>query len=136
MTIRTYLELSVLSTFEDRYNYLKLGGVVGNSTFGFDRYINQLFYRSVEWKQVREFVIVRDQGCDLGIPGYEVNGSVLVHHINPMDSEDISNNLEWILDPNFLITTTQDTHNAIHYGNRSLIEKKLIERQPGDTKLW
>lgn len=136
MTIKRYSELCSFGTFEDRFDYLKLGGLVGDSTFGFDRYINQMFYRSQEWKNVRQFVIVRDNGCDLGLKGHEINGGVLVHHINPMSIDDITNNLEWILDPEFLITTTQETHNAIHYGDRSLIAKKFVERSPGDTRLW
>lgn len=136
MTIKTYRELCRFSTFEERFEYLKLGGVVGNSTFGFDRYLNQMFYRSSEWKQIRNEVIVRDNGCDLGIPGYEINGGVLVHHINPIASDDITEHLDWILDPEYLITTTHDTHNAIHYGNSSLLGSKMVERKPGDTKLW
>lgn len=136
MKIRTYLELIEFETFEDRFDYLQLGGSVGRSTFGFDRYINQAFYRSKEWKDVRRHVILRDNGCDLAVEGFEINGGVLIHHINPMDEEDVINHEAWILDPNFLITTTQATHNAIHYGDRSQLPIRLVERTPGDTKLW
>jgi hypothetical protein len=134
--IKTYSELTRFYTFEDRLEYLFLPGMVGESTFGFDRYINQKFYTSKEWKDIRHYVIVRDEGCDLGIPGYEINGSVVIHHINPMASDDIVHGESWILDPEYLITTTKDTHNAIHYGNRSIIRPKYVERFPGDTKLW
>jgi len=133
---KTYTELRKLRTFEERYAYLRLGGAVGVQTFGFDRYINQAFYGSREWSQVRDLVIVRDEGCDLGIPGREIHDSLLVHHINPMSSDDIVHDAEWILDPNFLITTTKRTHNAIHYGDQSLLLVEFAERRPGDTKLW
>lgn len=136
MRIRSYSELRKLDTFEDRFEYLKLGGSVGHSTFGFDRYINQAFYASSEWSSIRRDVIIRDNGCDLGIEGYEINGALLVHHINPMDSNDIAHGEEWILDSNYLITTTKLTHNAIHYGTQSHLPPKLIVRTPGDTKLW
>jgi hypothetical protein len=136
MRIKTYSELKELSTFEDRFDYLVLGGRVGEATFGFDRWINQGFYQSREWKHIRNDVVVRDNGCDLGISGYEINGALLVHHINPMDSEDIVHGEEWILNPEYLITTTKNTHNAIHYGNRDLIPKPFKPRSPGDTKLW
>ena len=134
--IRTYTELNRFHTFGDRYDYLRLGGSVGVSTFGFDRYVNQSFYRSQEWQAVRRHVILRDNGCDLGSPGYEINGSLMVHHLNPLDVADITEREDWILDPEFLITTTNQTHNAIHYGDSSLLPKPLVERRPGDTKLW
>lgn len=134
--IKSYHELRRFERFEDRFEYLKLGGTVGYSTFGFDRYVNQAFYASSEWKNIRRDVIVRDNGCDLGVPGYEINGSLLIHHINPMDSEDIFHGEEWILNPEYLITTTHNTHNAIHYGDSSLLVTKFVERKPGDTKLW
>lgn len=134
--IRRYSELSRFGSFENRFDYLVIGGSVGHSTFGFDRYINQAFYTSREWKDVRREVILRDNGCDLGVRGYEINGALLVHHMNPMESTDIIHGEEWILDPEFLITTTQLTHNAIHYGNRSQLRVPLVERKPGDTKLW
>jgi hypothetical protein len=134
--VRTYSELRRFDTFEERYEYLRLGGGVGESTFGFDRYINQAFYRSSLWKQVRNQVIVRDNGCDLGIPDRPINGSLLVHHINPMSVDDLIHHEEWVLNPEYLITTTHDTHNAIHYGDQSLLKKPFTPRQMGDTKLW
>ena len=134
--IRTYTELSRLDTFDERYQYLKLSGVVGENTFGFDRWINQEFYRSRQWKNVRDAVIVRDNGCDLGIPGFEVYRGLLVHHMNPISMNDIEHGQEWILDPNFLITTSHRTHNAIHYGDESLLPREPIIRKLGDTKLW
>lgn len=136
MMIRTYQQLRRLDTFNERYDYLKIGGSVGHDTFGFDRYINQAFYKSVEWRDVRRHVILRDNGCDLGVRGYEINGALLVHHINPMGADDIIHNEEWILSPDFLITTTHDTHNAIHYGDSSLLRKPFVPRSPGDTRLW
>lgn len=136
MSIRTYSELSRFDTFEDRYEYLKLGGYVGEATFGFDRWINQEFYQSRQWKDVRRQVVLRDNGCDLGIRGREINGGLLVHHMNPMSSDDIVHGEEWILDPEYLITTTKDTHNAIHYGDQRLLRKPFEPRRPGDTKLW
>lgn len=136
MRTRTYSELRRLETFDERFEYLKLGGSVGHATFGFDRWINQQFYTSREWKQARRDVIIRDNGCDLGVRGYEIQGVVLVHHINPLESGDIIHGEEWILNPDYLITTTHDTHNAIHYGDRSLLPVPFVERKPGDTKLW
>lgn len=136
MSLKCYSELCQLLTFEDRYEYLRLGGGVGISTFGFDRYINQAFYTSSEWKSVRRQVIARDQGCDLGIDGYEIEKGLLVHHINPMDADDIIHFEEWILNPEYLITTSQKTHNAIHYGDRNLLPKPYLPRAYGDTKLW
>jgi hypothetical protein len=133
---RTYSELERLPTFEERYDYLRLGGSVGVSTFGFDRYINQDFYRSRDWKLTRDYVIIRDNGCDLGISGYEIHDSILVHHMNPMSADDVIHGEEWILNPEFLISTTKDTHNAIHYGDRSLLRQLFVERGPGDTRLW
>ena len=133
--IRTYSELCHFDIFDERFNYLKLGGSVGESTFGFDRHINQEFYRSYQWKQVRDFVIVRDNGCDLGVPGYEINSELVVHHMNPMTSDDIVHGEEWILDPEFLITTTKQTHNDIHYGKQTP-KPRLVVRTPGDTKPW
>lgn len=133
---RKYAELRRLFTFEERFEYLRLGGVVGTTTFGFDRYINQDFYRSRDWRSVRDQVIVRDEGCDLGVEGYEIHGNLLVHHMNPMSADDVVHGEEWILNPDFLITTTQDTHNAIHYGDKSLLKTPFVPRQPNDTKLW
>ncbi len=136
MTVRTYSELRRLDTFEERFNYLKMKGVVGESTFGFDRWINQRFYRYPEWKSIREFVIVRDEGCDLGIPGLEIHTNLLIHHINPMTVDDIKHGEDWITDPEFLITTSFRTHNAIHYGDEKLLPKSPIQRRMGDTTLW
>jgi hypothetical protein len=132
----TYSELSRLETFEERFEYLSLKGIVGEGTFGFDRWLNQGFYRSREWKQARNYVIVRDNGCDLGIPGYEIYYGLLVHHMNPISMEDISKGHKAIIDPNYLITTSLPTHNAIHFGDESLLPRGPIVRQPGDTKLW
>ncbi len=136
MKIRTYSELCQFGTFDERFAYLRLGGGVGRATFGFDRYVNQQFYTSREWQDVRSHVIVRDDGCDLGIPGYEINTELLIHHINPMNIEDIVNNREWILDPEFLITTVHNTHNAIHFGTISPYPKVVLERTPSDTIPW
>lgn len=136
MMTRTYLEMVRFDSFEERFEYLKLGGGVGRSTFGFDRYINQQFYASREWKDIRNYVILRDNGCDLGVDGYEIHDSPLIHHINPMVPEDIVHGETWILDPEFLITTTHNTHNAIHYGGESLMPRVVAERAPNDTKLW
>lgn len=133
---RSYSELRRLHTFEDRFEYLRLSGEVGSATFGFDRYINQQFYHSNEWQRARNEVIVRDNGCDLGISGYEIHGALLIHHINPMTADDIIHGEDWIFDPEYLITTTQNTHNAIHFGNDKLLPKVVISRTPNDTKLW
>jgi hypothetical protein len=135
-TIKSYRELVRLETFEDRLKYLMLHGRVGATTFGFDRHINQAFYTSYEWKRARDHVISRDNGCDLGVPGYEIYGSLLIHHINPMVADDIVHGEESIFDPNNLITTTNKTHNAIHFSDMSLINKPFVERKPGDTRLW
>lgn len=128
--MRTY------ETFEERFEYLCLAGEVGAVTFGFDRWINQHFYRSREWRDARDIVIVRDNGCDLGVAGQEIFREQLVHHINPMTPEDLSKGKAWVLDPEYLVLTCKRTHNAIHYGDASLIRKPHVERQPGDTKLW
>lgn len=136
MTIKTYSEMRRFDTFEDRFDYLRLRGAIGKATFGFDRHINQLFYKSNEWKRAREFVIVRDDGCDLGVPGYEIHGSLLIHHINPMTVDDVVHGEDWIFDPEYLITTTHNTHNAIHYSDESLLPKIVVARESGDTKLW
>lgn len=134
--IRTHRELARLDTFEERFAYLELGGVVGSATFGFDRYINQQFYVSRQWRQVRQHVIARDEGLDLGCEGYEIYDKIIIHHMNPMDAKAIQHGDPDILDPEFLITTTHRTHNAIHYGDSSLLKKPYKERQSGDTKLW
>lgn len=134
--IRTYYELRKLETFEERYRYLALHGRVGEATFGWDRWINQQFYTSVQWRQIRHRVIARDLGCDLGVGGYEIHDRLVIHHMNPMSIEDISHGDSSILDPEFLITTTHQTHNAIHYGDERLLPRPFVERRPGDTKLW
>ena len=134
--IRTYSEMRREDTFEGRYEYLKLGGEVGHSTFGFDRWINQEFYRSREWKSLRDYVIIRDSGLDLGMVDHEIHGPPLVHHVNPISVDDIASGLHWILDPEYLITTSKETHNAIHYGDSSLLRQPFKERTPNDTRLW
>jgi hypothetical protein len=134
--IRTYSELRRLRTFEERYRYLALRGDVGRSTFGFDRYINQQFYTSQQWRQVRHHIIARDEGCDLGVEGYEIFNRLVIHHMNPMIPGDIIHGEDSILDPEMLITTTHRTHNAIHFGDEKLLAKPLVPRRPGDTKLW
>lgn len=133
---KTYSEMIRHSSFEDRFEYLKLGGSVGASTFGFDRYINQEFYSSWEWKNIRRHVIIRDKGCDLAVLGHEIHTDILVHHLNPMTPNDVIHQEAWIIDPEFLICTTKNTHNAIHYGDRSLLRVPYVPRSPGDTKLW
>jgi hypothetical protein len=134
--VRRYRELKSIETFEERYKYLALRGVVGQPTFGFDRYINQQFYTSSEWRSIRHHIIVRDNGCDLGIDGYEIHDKIIIHHMNPMSADDIKHGDDDILDPEFLISTTLRTHNAIHYGDERLLPRPLVERKPGDTKLW
>lgn len=137
MKIRTYEELSKLKTFEERYEYLKLDGVVGEETFGFDRYLNQQFYKyDPDWKKVRDEVIFRDNGCDLGIEGREINGPIMVHHMNPITKDDILNRSEYLLNPNYLITTIKSTHDAIHYGSSDLLMKDPVVRSKNDTCLW
>lgn len=136
MKIRTYQELTQRTTFEERYRYLRLAGQVGVATFGYDRFINQQFYRSHEWKVVRDHVIARDLGRDLGIEGYDIHGRILVHHMNPITHDDLDKGAQTVLHPNYLITTTHNTHNAIHFGDESLLLLPPVERRPGDTKLW
>jgi hypothetical protein len=133
---RTYLELSRLTTFDERFRYLALHSSVGAATFGFDRYINQAFYTSTQWRHIRNYIIARDEGCDLGIEGYEIHHRIVIHHMNPMEVDNVVHGDEAILDPEFLITTTHKTHNAIHYGNEKLLPRPLVERRQGDTKLW
>lgn len=136
MMIRLYQELRRLETFEERFRYLELKGVVGECTFGHNRYANQKFYTSREWRDLRHDVIVRDLGCDLGIEGYEIFSRPIIHHMNPISMDDIVHRNDDILNPNYLITTTHKTHNAIHYGDESLLRKPFVERRPGDTLLW
>ena len=134
--IRTYSELITLPTFEERFRYLKLGGKVGEDTFGFDRYLNQVFYRSAKWKEIRDYVIIRDNGCDLGIEGHEIHQRILVHHMNPITKEDILRESEFLLDPEYMICTIKNTHDAIHYGDESLLITAPIERRKNDTCPW
>lgn len=134
--IRTYRELVRIPTFEERFEYLKLCGAVGQDTFGFDRYLNQKFYRSREWKQLRTAIIVRDNGCDLGIEDREIVGKIIIHHMNPISMEDIMDGTDLLLDPNYMICSSHLTHNAIHYGDASLLPKGPIERRPYDTCPW
>lgn len=134
--IRSYSEIITIDNFLDRFNYLKLGGSVGAETFGFDRYINQRFYTSREWMRVRDFVITRDFGCDLGVYGYEIYDKVYVHHMNPINANDIKMNTDILLNPEYLITTSFNTHNAIHYGDISLLDIGYNERSPNDTCPW
>lgn len=136
MRIKSYRELRRLRTFEERFEYLKLGGHVGRETFGFDRHLNQSFYLSREWKQCRNSIIVRDNACDLGIIGREIYGRIIVHHINPMTIEDIELARDCMFDPDNLICTSHNTSNAIHYGDASLLTRLPQERQKGDTQLW
>ena len=134
--IRTYSELITLPTFEERYEYLKIGGTVGEETFGFDRYLNQSFYKTKEWLRIRDHVIVRDQGCDLAMIDREIRGKILIHHMNPITKEDIVRRSKYLLDPEYLICTVKNTHDAIHYGDESLLIKAPIERQKNDTCPW
>lgn len=136
MSIRTYSELITLPTFSQRFKYLQLNGKVGKDTFGFDRYLNQKFYQSKEWKQIRDYVIVRDNGCDLGIDGYEIYGRIYIHHMNPICTKDIQMVSDYLLNPDYLITVTHQTHNAIHYGDEELFMKEPIERSKNDTCPW
>ena len=134
--IRTYSELITLPTFEERYDYLKLDGIVGAETFGYDRYLNQSFYKSKEWLRFRDDIIIRDNGCDLGIEGREIHGRVLIHHINPITVDDIIHRTKKLLDPENVITTIKRTHDAIHYGTEDLLYKEPIIRTKFDTCPW
>ena len=135
--IRTYSELVKLPTFMDRFNYLSLKGVVAEETFGFDRYLNQRFYRSREWKQLRNKIIVRDNGCDLGVAGYDIFEKIIIHHMNPLRLDDIVNSTDFLMNPEYLICVRPITHNAIHYGDESLLmANEVVERKPNDTCPW
>ena len=134
--IRSYSELRRITTFEERYKYLQLGGIVGKDTFGFDRYLNQIFYRSQKWRSIRDQVIIRDNGCDLGVEGYDIYGRILIHHMNPITLEDIEKESDFLLNPEYLICTTHNTHNAIHYGDEKLLITAPIERTKTDTCPW
>ena len=137
MMIRTYSELITLPTFEERYRYLKLDGVVGEATFGFDRYLNQLFYKSDEWRRIRDYVIVRDSGCDLAIPDREIKSQkIMIHHMNPITKQDIINRSEFLLNPEYLICTVKNTHDAIHYGDEKLLLSGPVVRTRYDTCPW
>lgn len=136
MMIKTYSELITLPTFKERFQYLKLDGVVGEETFGFDRYLNQIFYQSYEWRKIRDLVIIRDNGCDLGIEGREIRGKILIHHMNPISKSDILNRSEFLLNPEYLICTYKNTHDAIHYGDESILYQEPIERTKYDTCPW
>lgn len=134
--IKTYSELITLPTFEERYRYLRLQGTVGKDTFGFDRYLNQKFYRSAEWKRIRDQVIIRDNGCDLGIDDRMIHGRILIHHMNPITDKDILNVTDALLNPEFLICVTHETHNAIHYGDENQLVSAPVVRRPNDTCPW
>lgn len=134
--IRNYTEMKQLRTFKERYEYLRLGGIVGQSTFGFDRYLNQRLYTSRRWKSTRDKVIIRDDGCDLGFSDYEINSIIIVHHMNVITMDDLEELRDHIFDPEFLICTSHSTHNAIHYGDESLLPKLPVERKRGDTTPW
>ena len=134
--IHTYSEIITLKTYEERFDYLKIGGQVGRETFGYDRYLNQILYNTKQWKKFRREIIIRDNACDLACEGYEINYRILVHHINPITVEDIINRNPMIFDPENAITTTHRTHNAIHYGDKNLLMLQPMERTPNDTCPW
>lgn len=134
--LRTYTELLMFPTFRERFRYLKLKGAVGEDTFGYDRYLNQGFYHSDEWRSIRDRVILRDEGCDLGIPGREIGGRVIIHHMNPISVSDIVHATDILIDPEYLICCSHDTHNAIHYSDESLLMPENVERFPFDTCPW
>lgn len=136
MSIKTYSELIRLPTFEDRFEYLKLKGSVGKDTFGYDRYLNQVFYSSMEWRRLRDEIIIRDNGCDLGIEGREIGGKVYIHHLNPLGANDILTHSEYLVNPEYLICVSFETHNAIHYGDINLLPRDPIERKRNDTCPW
>ena len=133
---KTYSELITIKTFEDRFEYLRLNGSVGKDTFGHNRYLNQLLYRSAEWKRLRRTIIIRDNGCDLACEGFDIDGRLLIHHINPITVDDVVARNPIVFDPNNLITTTHNTHNAIHYGDDTLLIVSPIERTKNDTCPW
>ena len=136
MMIRTYSELIRLPSFIERYRYLRIAGTVGKETFGFDRYLNQIFYKSDEWLEIRDYVIDRDNGCDLGVDGFDIEGRILIHHMNPISKEDILRRSKFLLDPEYLITTVKNTHDAIHFGNEDLLYTGIVERSPNDMCPW
>lgn len=135
--LRSYSELITIDNYNDRFKYLEIGGDVGVATFGFDRYLNQRFYKTSEWRKLRSEIIVRDNGCDLGVDGYEIGGLIIVHHINTVSVDDIKHKrFTLLLNPEYLISTSLNTHNAIHYGDETLLTSLPLERRPNDTKLW
>lgn len=134
--IRTYSELIELTTFEDRFRYLKLEANVGDATFGFDRYLNQQFYRSSEWKRLRNEIIIRDNACDLGIPDRELDKRIIIHHMNPITKDDLIHQTDFLLNPEYLICTCHKTHLAIHYGDENILEQAIVERSKNDTCPW
>ena len=136
MTRKCYTELSKLTTFNERFNYLKLDGIVGEETFGYDRILNQLLYKSKKWRKVRDEVLIRDNGGDLGLEDYPINGRAIIHHMNPITVEDVLNDKPEIFDPEYLITVSNSTHNAIHFSNENNLQKDPIERIQNDTCLW
>lgn len=136
MSIKTYSQLIRLPTFEERFEYLKLKGSVGKDTFGHDRYLNQVFYSSMEWRRLRDKIIIRDNGCDLGIEGREIGGKVYIHHLNPLGANDILTHSEYLINPEYLICVSFETHNAIHYGDINLLPRDPIERKRNDTCPW
>lgn len=136
MSIKTYSELIKLPTFEERFRYLRLSGSVGKETFGFDRYLNQIFYQSQRWKSARDYVIIRDNACDLGVEGHEIYSRVIIHHMNPITLKDIEQESEFLIDPEYLICTIHNTHNAIHFGDENLLITAPIERRANDTCPW
>lgn len=134
--IKTYSELIRFKTLEERYRYLRIGGRVGEETFGFDRWMNQVFYKDPRWRDIRDEVITRDNGCDLGLEGYDIHGKIFVHHMNPVTKDDVLHNFDSLLNPEFLISTSKRTHDAIHYGNEDLLPQKPIVRTRNDTCPW
>lgn len=135
-TIRTYTELMKLQTFEERFRYLKLIARVGEETFGFDRYLNQQFYHSQEWKSIRNEIIIRDNACDLGIDGREISKGIIIHHMNPITKDDLIHQSDFLLNPDYLICVSKKTHSAIHYGDESLLFDGITERSKDDTCPW
>lgn len=136
MSIKTYTELITFPTFEERFQYLQLNSEVGSETFGFDRWLNQVFYRSYQWKRLRDEIIIRDNGCDLGVEGFEINRRIIIHHMNPISINDIEKETDLLLNPEFLICTSHNTHNAIHYGDEKLLITAPVERRRNDTCPW
>ncbi|MFI3115549.1 MAG: hypothetical protein R3Y12_05365 [Clostridia bacterium] len=134
--IRTYANLKKIKTFNERFEYLKLDGIVGVETFGFDRYLNQKFYKSSIWRKIRDEVITRDNGCDLGLEGYEMNSNIIIHHLNPINQHDVKNLSEFLINPEYLICTSMHTHNSIHYGNDKSIPMTNVVRSKNDTCPW